>query len=57
MNIKSLLLALLVMELGIVTCCFRSWFVPNNNLILYLGAILIFVGVGGCIHSMKQAHR
>ncbi len=57
MNIKSLLLALLVMELGIVTCCFRSWFAPNNNLILYLGAILIFVGVGGCIYSMRQAHR
>lgn len=57
MNIKSLLLALLVMELGIVTCCFRSWFAPNNNLILYFGAILIFVGVGGCIYSMRQAHR
>lgn len=57
MNIMSLLLALLVMELGIITCCIHSWYVPNSNLVLYLGAMLIFIGVGGCIYSMKQAHR
>lgn len=57
MNVKSLLLSLLVMELGIIGCCFHSWFAPNSNWLLFLGALLIFAGVGGCIFSMKNVYK